>query len=43
MDELFSLGWTVGILTGYVIWAPVTRFKRNFIDGLTFWFLWRRK
>jgi hypothetical protein len=39
MTELFFYGW--GIITGYVIWAPDTRFKQNFIDGLTF--LWRRR
>ena len=44
MDELsFFIGFIVGLPLGYVIWAPMTRFKRNFVDGLTFRFLWRRK
>jgi hypothetical protein len=43
MTELFFYGWAVGILTGYVIWAPETRFKRNFVDGLTLRFLWGKK
>jgi len=43
MNELcFFLGWSVGLLTGYVAWAPMTRFKRNFVDGLTLRFLWRK-
>ena len=43
MTELFFLGLAVGILTGYVIWAPETRFKRNFVDGLTLRFLWKKR
>jgi hypothetical protein len=46
MNEIsvwFFAGWIVGILIGYVVWAPETRFKRNFIDGLTLRFLWGRK
>jgi hypothetical protein len=43
MTAYFFIGWAVGILTGYVIWAPETRFKRNFVDGLTLRFLWRKK
>jgi hypothetical protein len=43
MTEAFFIGWAVGILTGYVVWAPETRFKRNFVDGLTLRFLWRRR
>ena len=46
MNEItvwFLAGWIVGILLGYVVWAPETRFKRNFIDGLTLRFLWGRK
>ena len=38
----FFIGWVVGILLGYVVWAPETRFKRNFVDGLTLRFLWGR-
>lgn len=43
MTEAFFIGYAVGILTGYVAFAPETRFKRNFVDGLTLGFLWRRK
>ena len=43
MTETFFIGYTVGLLLGYVIWAPETRFKQNFVDGLTLRFLWRRK
>ena len=43
MTESFFIGWAVGILTGYVIWAPETRFKKNFVDGMTLRFLWRNK
>jgi hypothetical protein len=43
MTEAFFIGWAVGIITGYVAWAPETRFKRSVVDGLTLRFLWRRK
>jgi hypothetical protein len=43
MTEVFFIGYAVGILTGYVAWAPETRFKQNFVDGLTLGFLWRRR
>jgi len=43
MTEAFFIGYAVGILTGYVAFAPETRFKRNFVDGLTLGFLWRRR
>ena len=43
MTEAFFIGWAVGILLVYVVWAPETRFKRNFVDGLTLRFLWRRR
>ena len=43
MTEAFFIGYAVGILLGYVIWAPETRFKRNFVDGLTLKFLWGKK
>ena len=43
MTEAFLIGWAVGIVLGYVVWAPETRFKRNFVDGLTLRFLWRRR
>jgi hypothetical protein len=43
MTEAFFIGYAVGIVLGYVIWAPETRFKRNFVNGLTLRFLWRKK
>ena len=43
MNEAFFIGYAVGIVLGYVIWAPETRFKKNFVDGLTLRFLWRRR
>ena len=43
MTELFFIGYAVGIITGYVAFAPETRFKKNFVDGLTLRFLWRRR
>ena len=46
MNEItvyFFIGWIVGILIGDVVWAPETRFKRNFVDGLTLRFLWGRR
>ena len=38
----FFVGWVLGIIIGYVRWAPETRFKRNFVDGLILKFLWKR-
>jgi hypothetical protein len=45
MDDTvwFFVGWIVGILLGYVVWAPETRFKRNFVDGLTLRFIWGKR
>ena len=43
MNEPFFIGYAVGILLGYVIWAPETRFKKNFVDGLTLRFLWGKE
>jgi hypothetical protein len=37
------IGWILGVIFGYVIWAPNTRFKQNFINGLTLRFIWRRR
>jgi hypothetical protein len=39
---LFFIGCILGILIGYIVWAPETRFKQNFIDGLTLRFIWGR-
>ena len=43
MTAYFFIGYAVGILLGYVAFAPETRFKRNFVDGLTLRFLWGRR
>lgn len=43
MTSYFFIGYAVGIITGYVVWAPETRFKRSFVDGLTLRFLWGKK
>ena len=43
MTEAFCIGYAVGIVFGYVAFAPETRFKKNFVDGLTLRFLWRRR
>ena len=43
MTEFFLIGYAVGIITGYVAFAPETRFKQNLVDGLTLRFLWRRR
>ena len=43
MTSYFFMGYAVGIITGYVAWAPETRFKKIFVDGLTLRFLWRQK
>lgn len=40
---LIAFLWFNGLLFGYIIWAPLTRFKQNFIDGLSLRFLWDRK
>ena len=39
----FVGGYILGILIGYVVWAPETRFKKNFVDGLTLQFLWGKR
>ena len=43
MTSNFFMGYAVGIITGYVAFAPETRFKKNFVDGLTLRFLWGRR
>jgi hypothetical protein len=45
MNETLYLliGYALGIIIGYIIWAPDTTFKRNFVDGLTLRFLWGRR
>ncbi len=34
--------WNQGVLLGYILWAPMTVFKRSFIDTLTFKWLWNK-
>ena len=48
MSDYFYIGilvfmWLQGLCLGYVLWASETRFKRGFLDGLTFKWLWKRK
>ncbi len=43
MTEVFFIGWAVGILTGHVAFAPETRFKRAFMDGLTLRKVWGKR
>lgn len=40
---LVFLGSCYGLLLGYVWWAPISKFKQAFIDGLSLKFLWRKK
>lgn len=35
--------WLCGIGCGYILWAPETRFKRAFMDGLTLRRVWGRR
>jgi hypothetical protein len=43
-DALLTLAvYASGIVVGYLIWAPETRFKRAVIDGMTLSFLWRKR
>lgn len=37
------LMYTQGMVLGYIIWAPMTSFKRGLIDGLSLKFLWGKK
>jgi hypothetical protein len=37
------LGYFLGVVLGWIIWAPDTRFKRAFLSGLTLEFIWRRQ
>jgi len=34
--------WICGVVLGYILWAPDTRFKRGLIEGLSLHFIWRR-
>ena len=40
---LMLLMYAHGLLFGYIMWAPATRFKQGLIDGLTLKFLWSKK
>lgn len=33
----------LGIIVGYIIWAPMTAFKQGLIDGLSLKFLWGKQ
>lgn len=36
---IFIVGLSQGVCLGYYIWAPMSTFKKGFIEGLTFsWF-----
>ena len=41
MSILFA--WLCGIGCGYIIFAPETRFKRAFLDGLTLRRIWGKR
>ena len=34
--------WLCGLGVGYIFWAPETRFRRAFVDGLSLKFIWGR-
>jgi hypothetical protein len=36
------VGYALGIILGWIIWSPDTRFKKSFLEGLTLQFLWKR-
>lgn len=40
---LMLVMFTQGIIVGYILWAPETNFKRAFMDGITFKFLWGKR
>lgn len=37
---LLTFSWVLGIILGYVLWAPDTNLKRGVINGLSFRFIW---
>ena len=39
---LLILNWIMGVMLGYIIWAPLTPFKQEFLNGLSLKFLWGR-
>jgi hypothetical protein len=40
---VYLFGITQGVVFGFIRWAPDSAFKRGFVNGLTFKFLWGRK
>jgi hypothetical protein len=40
---LMILMYANGLMFGYIVWAPNTRFKQGLIDGLSLKFLWGKK
>ena len=34
--------WGSGVLLGYILWGPDTKFKRGLIEGLSLSFIWGR-
>jgi len=39
---LMIVTYLIGLVTGYIIWAPMSNFKRGFVDGITLRFIWKR-
>lgn len=39
---LTGFSWLLGLCVGYIKWAPETPFKRGFLNGLSFKFIWGR-
>lgn len=37
-----AIAWILGIVHGYIMWAPLTPFKQAFVDGLSLKFIWGR-
>ena len=34
--------WIMGIVLGYIIWAPHTPFKQSFLEGMSLKVIWGR-
>lgn len=39
---IIIFAWVCGVGVGYIVWAPETRNKRAFLDGLSLKFIWGR-
>lgn len=39
---LLLYGWGIGVVFGYILWAPDSNFKQAFMDGLSLKFIWGR-